>query len=209
MTRALFTPPQAIDLLTPEARHQLEAARPHASALERRSALVRRAAGVDPVNRYLYLEARSYLANTLLRDADAMSMAHGLEVRVPYLDHHLVERMASIAGSAKLRRGVPKPLLTGALARSLPEAVVRRPKGGFTLPWEEWLRGPLGERVRETIAGPGSALGDVLDQRSTAAVWEGFLAGSHSWSRPWSLFMLAAWAEANLKAVPRTLERAA
>ena len=86
------------------------------------------------------MEANSYLVNTLLRDTDSMSMAHSLEVRVPFLDHPLVEFVTGLPQKAKLRKGIPKALLVSALEDILPDEVVRQTKRGFTFPWAEWLR---------------------------------------------------------------------
>src|SRR5208283_5045346 len=95
---------------------------------------------LDPVNRVSYLESRWYMRNTLLRDADFMSMAHGLELRVPFLDRALVETCFRIPGKRKLQGDSPKSLLLASLGVDLPPRIVNRPKRGFTLPFERWLR---------------------------------------------------------------------
>ena len=202
MGRALFGPSQVDSLLATEAGALLGESIGQGEVAQRRRTLLGKTAGADPVNRYLYLESRSYLPNMLLRDIDAMSMAHGLEARVPYLDHHLAEKVASLPGAAKLRRGTPKPLLLGALTRPLPESVVYRPKRGFTLPWEEWLRGPLGQRVKDAIFDPPSCLRGVLNEGAVRQVWDGFQSGRHSWSRVWALYSLATWSAAHLETTP-------
>jgi asparagine synthase (glutamine-hydrolysing) len=151
---------------------------------------------LDPVNRVSYLEARCYMLNTLLRDSDAMSMAHGLEVRVPLIDHQLAEAVFALPGPAKLDVSTPKPLLVGALKGALPDQIVHRRKRGFTLPFEHWLRDELHEKVEAGLAeiakGP---LGSVLKPSSVQRVWLDFQAGKTSWSRPWSLFVLQKWCE--------------
>ena len=91
---------------------------------------------LDPVNRVSYLESHWYMRNTLLRDSDFMSMAHGLELRVPFLDRALVEACFRIPGEEKLRGDRPKPLLLKSLGVELPSEIVNRPKRGFTLPFE-------------------------------------------------------------------------
>jgi asparagine synthase (glutamine-hydrolysing) len=152
---------------------------------------------LDPVNRVSYLEAHFYMRNTLLRDSDFMSMAHGLELRVPFLDPALVEACFCIPGKKKLQGKLPKSLLLASLGVELPEEVVHRPKRGFTLPFERWLRGEMRPVVEETL------LKGNWDQTSISAsavgeVWGRFLAGGTSWSRPWSLFVLQRWCEQNL-----------
>jgi asparagine synthase (glutamine-hydrolysing) len=149
----------------------------------------------DPINQASALELGGYLANTLLRDTDAMSMAVGLEVRVPFIDHLLVERMMKMPGEVKVRAGEPKWLLVAA-AGDLPREVVERPKRGFELPFKHWLRGALREKVEGALRGP--SLGDVWRAEATLAIWNEFLADRVSWSRVWSLYVLDEWTKRNL-----------
>jgi asparagine synthase (glutamine-hydrolysing) len=152
---------------------------------------------LDPVNRVSYLESHWYMRNTLLRDSDFMSMAHGLELRVPFLDRALVEACFRIPGDRKIQGDLPKSLLLASLGVELPREIVNRPKRGFTLPFERWLRGEMRPVVEEEL------LESNWDQTSITAsavrdVWGRFLAGETSWSRPWSLFVLKRWCEQNL-----------
>jgi asparagine synthase (glutamine-hydrolysing) len=147
----------------------------------------------DKFSRTAWLESRSYLASTLLRDTDAMSMAHSLEVRVPLLDHVLYETVMKLPLSAKYRPGAPKALLAEALGELLPAEIVRQPKRTFTLPWEYWLRGPLQEHVAAGLQQLTPALGTALNESAVRQVWADFLARRTSWSRPWSLFVLNEW----------------
>jgi len=153
---------------------------------------------LDSFNRISYLESRCYMLNTLLRDADVMSMAHGLEVRVPLIDHLAAERVLSVPGSGKVKRGVPKALLVSAVQERLPREVVQRPKRGFTLPFEHWLKDEMRSEVESALLridiGP---LAKVLDAREAQSVWNSFLAGKTYWSRPWSLYVLQRWCEEN------------
>jgi asparagine synthase (glutamine-hydrolysing) len=156
-----------------------------------------RSSTLDPVNRVSYLESHWYMRNTLLRDSDFMSMAHGLELRVPFLDRALVEACLRIPGDKKLQGNLPKSLLLANLGVELPRAIVNRPKRGFTLPFERWLRGEMRPVVEDAL------LKNNWDQTSIRAsavreVWNRFLAGETSWSRPWSLFVLAQWCGQNL-----------
>ena len=106
-----------------------------------------------PLGAISRLELSLYLRHMLLRDADAFSMAHGLELRVPLLDHELVELVLPLPDRLKARRrgDPPKPLLVAAAGPRLPK-VACGPKRGFSFPWEAWLRGPLAERFREACA---------------------------------------------------------
>ncbi|MGH9842044.1 MAG: asparagine synthase (glutamine-hydrolyzing) [Blastocatellia bacterium] len=152
-------------------------------------------AGADPVNQASALELGGYLANTLLRDTDAMSMAHSLEVRVPLIDHKLVERMLAIHGSLKLRPREPKWLLTEAVS-DLPREIIDRPKRGFELPFKHWLAGALRNEVERTLRSP--VLTNFLNADAMQSVWNGFLTGRISWTRAWSFYVLGQWLEGNL-----------
>ena len=195
LTRALFSQAEARSMLRDGGRRPSSGALDASPAMQRRRALLDRAAGADPVNRYLYLETRSYLVNTLLRDADVMSMTHGVEVRVPYLDHRLVERMASVPGAEKLQGPRNKELLLRSLERPLPPAVVDRPKRGFTFPWDSWLHGPLGGRVQAALWEPSPLLTDVIDGAALRRLWSEFEQGRHTWSRVWAPYVLNSWVD--------------
>jgi asparagine synthase (glutamine-hydrolysing) len=149
----------------------------------------------DPINRVSYLESQWYLRNMLLRDSDFMSMAHGLEVRVPFLDQQLVETCFGIPGKVKLHAHVPKKLLLDSLGVELPESIVNRPKRGFTLPFERWLRADMKSAVEATLEAGNVGL---LNPDAVRKVWQRFLDGHTSWTRPWSLFVLTRWCEFNL-----------
>ena len=148
----------------------------------------------DTVSTISQMELDGYLRNTLLRDTDAMSMAHGLEVRTPFLDHHLVAVAASVHGSHKIAGDGNKPLLAAAVTE-LPDFVTRRGKTGFGLPLDAWLRGPL----RSWAAGCLEDAGHGLSPAESRRVWGLFLDGSRtvSWSRAWALVVLASWLRQN------------
>jgi asparagine synthase (glutamine-hydrolysing) len=133
------------------------------------------------------LESRLYLGSQLLRDLDVMSMAHGLEVRVPFVDHDLVERVwPELAFHRELMIG--KRLLAGTLERPLPDAVVRHPKQGFTLPFGRWMGGELGPFVQDgmrRLSDAGWIAPDAPDR-----VWAAWRRGAAHWSRPWGLSVL-------------------
>jgi asparagine synthase (glutamine-hydrolysing) len=153
---------------------------------------------LDPINRVSYLESRCYMLNTLLRDSDVMSMAHGLELRVPLIDHQLADKLLTMPGSWKLDSNLPKPLLVRALKGALPEQIVNRPKQGFTLPFEQWLREDLRSEVEATVQRIGQGpLGSVLNPKSASQIWDDFLNKRTSWSRVWSLYVLERWCEVN------------
>ena len=147
-----------------------------------------------------WLEMRTYMASTLLRDTDTVSMARSLEVRVPLLDTPLVEFVGSLPDTARRRPGAQKALLAEALGDLLPQEILAQRKRTFTLPWEEWLRGPLRGRIEASFADPAPPLASYLRQGGVRYVWTDFLAGKTTWSRPWSLYVLNEWCRRHLAA---------
>jgi asparagine synthase (glutamine-hydrolysing) len=161
-----------------------------------------RARSLDEINAVSYLECGCYMLNTLLRDADAMSMAHGLEIRVPLIDDHLAARVLAISGKEKISRKTTKPLLLAALEAPLPNEIVHRPKQGFTLPFEQWLRSQMRDEVelslRHVADGP---LAGAIDASAAQEVWRDFCEMRTTWSRPWALYVLQEWCQRNSVAV--------
>jgi asparagine synthase (glutamine-hydrolysing) len=155
---------------------------------------------LEPVAGVSWLEMRTYMASTLLRDTDTVSMAQSLEVRVPLLDTPLVEFVGSLPDATRHRSGAQKALLVEALGDLLPQEILMHRKRTFTLPWEEWLRGPLRERMEASYGDPAPALGAYLRPGGARSVWTDFLAGKTSWSRPWSLYVLNEWCRRHLAA---------
>jgi len=194
LSRMLFTPDQRDPLFPKPAPEAADTA-----ANSQRSCL-QRALLLDAINRVSYLESRCYMLNTLLRDADFMSMSQGLEVRVPLIDHQLARTVLAFPGAWKLNR-TPKKLLVGALAGSLPDEIVHRPKRGFTLPFERWMRQELRSEIEPVLGAQrinSGPLGGLLDGSQVQRVWQQFLDGRVSWTRPWSLYVLERWCELHL-----------
>ena len=191
----------ARSLFAQRERHALFSAGEYAAAEQALESKLRESiaasASLDPVNRVSYLESYWYMRNTLLRDSDFMSMAHGLELRVPFLDRALVEACFRIPGKKKLQGNRPKSLLLASLGVELPAEIVQRPKRGFTLPFERWLRKEMRPVVEDTLLSSDSSQA-LLDPGAVRKVWSRFLAGETSWSRPWSLFVLKRWCDQNL-----------
>jgi asparagine synthase (glutamine-hydrolysing) len=155
---------------------------------------------MEPVAKVSWLEMRTYMASTLLRDTDSVSMARSLEVRVPLLDTPLVEFVESLPDAARRRPGAQKALLVEALGDLLPQEILAQRKRTFTLPWEEWLRGPLRARIEASFADPAPPLAGYLRPGGVRSVWTDFLAGKTTWSRPWSLYVLHEWCRQHLAA---------
>jgi asparagine synthase (glutamine-hydrolysing) len=156
----------------------------------------------DVVNQISELELRGYMTNTLLRDTDAMSMAHSLEVRVPLVDMKVVEFAFSLPGKWKLgngTNGVTKPLLADAVADLLPRELLARPKMGFTLPFEKWMQGHLRCEIETVFENDVQLREAGLEADCVRSIWRKFLRKPRAigWSRPWSLYVLARWCEIN------------
>ena len=138
------------------------------------------------------LDLANYTKNVLLRDTDAMSMAHSLEVRVPFLDHELVEWTLRLPASAKVGRR-RKELLLAAVQDLLPREILRRRKQGFVVPLARWLRGELRGEADARLQAPPAAVAELLDPRELQQVWTTFLRDGRRWLRPWALFALSSW----------------
>jgi len=145
-----------------------------------------------------WLELRSYLVNTLLRDTDSVSMRHSLEVRVPFLDSSLVKYVLALPEQVKAPQGRPKALLIGALGDLLPKEIVAQRKRTFTFPWQNWLRGELGDRVAAGLQDWSPVLETVIGGDFARRVWNDFRESRTSWSRPWSLFVLNEWVKRHI-----------
>lgn len=136
------------------------------------------------------------MQNTLLRDTDQMSMAHALEVRVPFLDYELVEYVLGVPDKYKYPVS-PKKLLTEALGDLLPMEIINRPKMGFVLPWQHWLKQELYAFADEKIQNLGRR--GILQAAELQQLWQRFLNGDTAvtWSRVWALVVLENWMQEN------------
>lgn len=156
----------------------------------------------DAVNAISRLELEGYMANTLLRDTDAMSMAHSLEVRVPFVDVKVVDYVLALPGEWKLDQRnttVPKVLLADAVSDLLPRDFLARKKMGFTLPFEKWMQGRLRPEIASVFQNAQQLAASGLGVENAKDLWRRFLQSPRAvgWSRPWSLFVLANWCQIN------------
>ena len=147
-----------------------------------------------------WMEMRCYMANTLLRDTDSVSMARSLEVRVPLLDTPLVEFMCALPDDARFAKGRQKALLVDALLDVLPREIIEQKKRTFTLPWEPWLREALRPKIEASFAEIAAPLKEHVKQSGVQNVWHAFLSGRTTWSRPWAIFVLNEWCRRNMAA---------
>jgi asparagine synthase (glutamine-hydrolysing) len=130
----------------------------------------------DPYTAVSLLEMSTYMLNTLLRDSDQMSMAHSLEIRVPFIDSVLAELVLSLPKDRSYGVRGNKPLLRAALIDKLAPSWCEKPKKTFTLPFDVWLRGPLGREVREGLAGLANF---PFRPGAVEKLWTNFLQGSN------------------------------
>ena len=144
----------------------------------------------DPANRCLYLDQRLYLGEGVLAKVDRASMAHGVEVRSPFLDHHVVELAADIPIGHKLQGRRDKVVLREAFRGTLPDATVDRQKQGFGAPVGPWLRGPL----RDLLDGLPEQVEGLIDADRLRACIAAHVAGTQDHRRRlWSAVVLARW----------------
>lgn len=155
--------------------------------------------GADLLSRLQMADIASYLPECILTKVDRVSMAHSLEVRVPLLDHRLVEAAAAMPRSHKIRDGKRKWILKRAAADLLPPAILERSKRGFTLPIREWLRGDLGKHAREVLLGDRCRRRGFLRPAAVERLLERHARGQRDFSaRIWSLLFLEHWCRAYL-----------
>ena len=153
------------------------------------------AAGADSFQTISAWELRTYMADVLLRDSDVMSMAHSLELRVPFIDGPFIEWLWAQPARFKAGGGQTKSALADALRGLLPEAIRRREKQGFTLPFPVWMRRELRPFLEDTFATASLERTGLLDAPTVQAFVRNFLAGGvdREWSRVWSLAVLIAF----------------
>ena len=200
----MFEAPWAARLLARDLRSEAKAGRsPHYDL----SAIDELSEG-SVIERVTGLCMRGYTANQLLRDIDAASMAHSLEVRVPFLDPVVADLALSLPDNAKLgsdprpsndsprsyREAGTKRILLDVAKDLLPPGFDTRPKTGFSMPINSWLKGPLRDVLLDTLAEPAVAKRGLLDAQTVAGVRDQFLSGVSEWPQPWLLMMVELWA---------------
>ena len=151
---------------------------------------------LSPLSRVSWAEMNTYMQNVLLRDADQMSMAHSLEVRVPFLDHKLIEFVMGVRDEIKYP-ATPKQLLVDSFSDLLPNEIVNRKKMGFVFPWEQWLKNELNDFV---VVGLNKLKNRAeFNPEAIDRIWQQFLNNDPrvSWSRIWPMVVLGNWLEKN------------
>jgi asparagine synthase (glutamine-hydrolysing) len=153
-------------------------------------------AGLGAVERMMALDAISYLPDDILVKVDRAGMGVSLESRVPFLDHRVVEFAWSLPLSYKLREGQTKWPLRQVLYRHVPRALIDRPKMGFGVPLNDWLRGPLKAWVEELIDAGRLEKEGYFYATPIRAMWAEHLSGKRNWAHHlWGVLMFQAWLE--------------
>jgi asparagine synthase (glutamine-hydrolysing) len=150
----------------------------------------------DPVSRMMALDGLTYLPNDILVKVDRAAMAVSLETRAPFLDRDLMEFAWSLPMSMKLRNGKGKWILRKLLDRYVPRELIERPKMGFAIPLDAWLRGPLRDWAETLLAEDRLRQEGYFDPVPIRAAWLSHVRGEASFgSRLWSVLMFQAWLE--------------
>jgi len=145
------------------------------------------------LDRMLYVDSKVWLPDDLLLKADKMTMATGLELRVPFLDHKVVELAAQLPQDMKLRGNTGKVLLRRIMKDVLPPSILNRSKKGFPVPTMSWLRGPLKEFTRETLLSSGSACRKYFNPQVLREIVDRHETNGDRQQEVWTLLVFEHW----------------
>jgi asparagine synthase (glutamine-hydrolysing) len=144
--------------------------------------------------RMMLFDMLSYLPDQILCKVDRAAMGVSLETRVPFMDHRLIELSWRLPSRMKFRDGQGKWILRQLLYRHVPRALIERPKAGFSMPIDEWLRGPLRAWAEDLLSESTLATTGLLDVATVRRTWSEHLSGTRNWQHPlWSVLMLVSW----------------
>lgn len=189
---ATLAPQIARDMLQPDVADELEEYDP----LEQVRQLYAQCDAPDHLSKCQYVDIKFGLADGILTKVDRSSMAHGLEVRAPLLDYRLAEFAWTIPPALRLNRTTGKLPLRTALQRQGLAPLAGRTKRGFEVPLDDWLLGPLRERIEDRLLAPGAAALGVIHSRTARRMWQDHAAGRRRLgANLWKLLMLDAWCE--------------
>lgn len=184
-------------LFTPEFQQRLQGYR----AIEVMRGHAANAPTDDPLSLIQYLDMKTYLPGDILTKVDRASMAHALEVRVPLLDHELVEWISGLSSSIKLKNGEGKYIFKKSMERYLPHDILYRKKQGFAVPLAAWFRGPLRQRVRDALLGPILAGTGIFNTDFLIEIVEMHESGRRDYSHSiWTVLMFEAFLRKEMEA---------
>ena len=168
---------------------------PYGLMPQQRSELTALVAGVSDLQAISILELSSFIGERLIRDTDTASMAVSLEVRVPLLDHEVIEMALALEEGERFRPLGTKPALRQVGLEGLDPAIFQRPKAGFVLPIERWCREDLAPEVDAVLSDANACRTVGLAPLTVSKFWHAFQEGSQGlyWTRVWALFVLLRW----------------
>jgi asparagine synthase (glutamine-hydrolysing) len=192
---ALFLPGFQRELMAPDFAEALTDGLPPAM----RQRLIAETRGRTPISAISVMEQRLFLGERLLRDNDVASMASSLEQRVPLVDQVLFESVDRLPDQARYQPLGRKTILRRIGLRGLDPALFERPKSGFVLPFDRWIRRGLKDAMDETLRDPEAIAPAGLDPAAIERLWRSFLDGAPGmyWSRIWSVYVFIRWCHRN------------
>jgi asparagine synthase (glutamine-hydrolysing) len=192
---ALFLPGFQHELLAPGFAEVLAGGLPVAM----RQRIIAESRGRTPLSAISVMEQRLFLGERLLRDNDVASMASSLEQRVPLVDQVLFESVDRLPDQARYRPVGQKAMLRRIGLRGLDPALFERPKSGFVLPFDRWIRRGLKDAMDQTLRDPQAIAPVGLDPAAVERLWRAFLDGAPGmyWSRVWSVYVFIRWCHRN------------
>ena len=192
---ALFLPGFQHELLAPDFAEALTDGLPAAM----RQRLLTETRGRTPLSAISVMEQRLFLGERLLRDNDAASMACSLEQRVPLVDQVVLESVDRLSDQARYQPLGQKAMLRRIGLRGLDPALFDRPKSGFVLPFDRWIRRGLKDAMDQTLQDPQAIAPVGLDPVAVGRLWRAFLDGAPGmyWSRVWAIYVFVRWCHRN------------
>src|SRR6516162_3112395 len=192
---ALFLPGFQHELLAPGFAEALADGLPAAM----RQRILAESRGRTPLSAISVMEQRLFLGERLLRDNDVASMASSLEQRVPLVDQILFESIDRLPDQARYRPLGRKAMLRRIGLRGLDPALFERPKSGFVMPFDRWIRRGLKDAMDQTLRDPQAIAPVGLDPAAVERLWRAFLDGAPGiyWSRIWSIYVFIRWCHRN------------
>jgi asparagine synthase (glutamine-hydrolysing) len=192
---ALFLPGFQHELLAPNFAESLADGLPTAM----RQRIIAESRGRTPLSAISVMEQRLFLGERLLRDNDSASMACSLEQRVPLVDQVLLESVHRMPDCARYHPLGQKALLRRIGLRGLDPALFERPKSGFVLPFDRWIRRGLKDHIDHALRDPQATASVGLAPVAVERLWLAFLDGAPGvyWSRVWSIYVLIRWCHRN------------
>ena len=190
LNRRSYRGAELADLLTPSIWSGFVSAAGEADELSEHAASLR---GISIISATSFLQLKTDMANLLLRDQDAVSMAHSLEVRLPFLDHELVEYAARIPSSLKLHGDQVKYILKRSVADILPPEILQRGKKGFVFPMHLWIRNQLEDVIRSTLSRESVVRRGFFRCEAVDRLTADFFAGREPFFKVWNLVALELW----------------